>query len=119
LARNKRPDEDDLEIYRMQAEIAQVLANPVRLRILKLIGRGEVPNGVLLENLGISKANLSQHLALLRRAGVVSIRRAGLHVFHRLAVPEIDDLCSSMRDILAKRLAESARKGKRLMRRAG
>ncbi len=108
----------DLELYRMQADIAKVLANPVRLRILTLIGHGEVANGALLDDLGISKPNLSQHLALLRRAGVVSVRRDGLQVFYRLAIPEIKDLCSSMRDVLAKHLIESARRGKALMRRA-
>jgi ArsR family transcriptional regulator len=107
----------ELELYRMQAEIAKVLANPTRLRILSLIGDGEAPNGALLEALGVSKPNLSQHLAILRRAGVVSVRREGLHVYYRLTFPEIKDLCSAMREILARHLAETGRQGKRLMRR--
>jgi ArsR family transcriptional regulator len=108
----------DFELYRMQAEIAKVLGSPVRLRILNLIGDGEVANGTLLDDLGISRANLSQHLAVLRRAGVVSVRRDGPHVYYRLTFPEIKDLCSTMREILAKHLTESGRQGKRLMRRA-
>lgn len=107
----------EIELYRMQAEIAKVLANPTRLRILSLIGDGEAPNGALLEALGISKPNLSQHLAILRRAGVVSVRREGLHVYYRLTFPEIKDLCSAMREILARHLTETGRQGKRLMRR--
>jgi DNA-binding transcriptional ArsR family regulator len=117
LEKSKRGNQEDFEIYRMQAEIAKILANAVRLRILTLIGHREVANGALLEDLGISKANLSQHLALLRRAGLVSVRRDGLHVFYRLTFPEIKELCASMREILAKHLMESARKGTRLMRR--
>jgi DNA-binding transcriptional ArsR family regulator len=117
MARSKRSPQGDLEIYRMQAEIAKALANAVRLRILTLIGHREVANGVLLEDLGISKANLSQHVALLRRVGMISERRDGLRVFYRLTVPEIKELCASMRGILAKHLAASARKGDRLMRR--
>lgn len=108
----------DFDLYRMQAEIAKALASPVRLRIVSLIGHGEVANGALLDDLGISKPNLSQHLALLRRAGVISVRREGLRVFYRLAFPEIKDLCSSMRAVLAKHLAHGARQGQRLMRRA-
>jgi ArsR family transcriptional regulator len=108
----------EFELYRMQAEIAKVMANPVRLRILTLIGHREIANTSLLDELGISKANLSQHLALLRRAGIIHVRREGLHVFYRLTVPEIMDLCAAMRGVLTKHLAQSARRGKELMRRA-
>jgi ArsR family transcriptional regulator len=111
--------DDDRELYRMQAETAKVLANPVRLRILDLIGDGEVANGALLTTLGISRANLSQHLALLRRAGIVTERREAVRVYYRLTFPEIKGLCAAMREILAKHLTESGRRGKRLMRRVG
>jgi ArsR family transcriptional regulator len=102
----------------MQAEIAKVLGNPVRLRVLDLIGDREVAYGAILDDLGISKANLSQHLAILRKAGIVSVRRDGVHVHYRLTFPEIKDLCSAMREILARHLAESGRQGRLLMRRA-
>jgi ArsR family transcriptional regulator len=107
---------DDRALYRMQAEIAKVLANPIRLRILSLIGDGEVANATLLDELGISRANLSQHLMLLRRAGIVTERREAVRVYYRLAFPEIKDLCATMREILAKHLTERGRQGRRLMR---
>jgi ArsR family transcriptional regulator len=103
----------------MQAEIAKILANPTRLRILNRIGVGEVSYATLLKELGVSKTNLSQHLAILRKGGVVTVRREGVHVHFRLTFPEIKGLCSAMRDILAKHLAESGRQGKLLMRRVG
>lgn len=109
--------ETDVELYRMQAEIARVLGNPVRLRVLTLIGDREVAYGALLDDLGVSKANLSQHLAILRNAGVVSVRRDGVHVYYRLTLPEIKDLCAAMRDLLAKHLDANGRQGKRLIRR--
>jgi ArsR family transcriptional regulator len=109
--------ESDLKIYQMQADIAKVLANPVRLRILDQIGTGEVAYGKLLSRLGVSKTNLSQHLAILRKGGILSVRREGVHVHYRLTYPEIKELCSSMRGILAKHLNESGRQGKLLMRR--
>ena len=117
MARSKRRSQGDLETYQMQAEIAKALASAVRLRILTLIGHREVANGLLLGELGISKANLSQHVALLRRVGLISVRRDGLRVCYRLAIPEIKELCASMRGILAKHLAASARKGHGLTRR--
>jgi DNA-binding transcriptional ArsR family regulator len=118
MAIRKGRQQGDFEIYRMQADIAKALANAVRIRILTLIGHREIANGALLEDLGISKANLSQHVALLRRVGLISERRDGLRVFYRLTMPEIKELCASMRGILAKRLAASARTGNRLIRRA-
>jgi ArsR family transcriptional regulator len=105
-----------MEIYRMQAEIAKTLGHPLRLRILNLIGGREISYGALLDDLGVSRANLSQHLAILRKAGIVSVRRTGAHVHYRLTFPEIKDLCSTMRDILARHLNESGRQGKLLMR---
>ena len=111
-----RNRESEFELYRMQAEIAKVLGNPMRLRILNLIGGREVAYGLLFDDLGVSKANLSQHLAILRNAGIVTVRRDGAHVYYRLTFPEIKDLCSTMREILARHLNESGRRGKLLMR---
>ncbi len=102
----------------MQAEMAKVLAHPVRLRILNFLGDREVAYGALLDDVGVSKANLSQHLGILRKGGVLSVRRDGVHVYCRLTFPEIKTLCSAMRDILARHLNESGRRGKLLMRRA-
>jgi ArsR family transcriptional regulator len=107
----------DLTLYQMQAEIAKILANPVRLRILDQIGTGEIAYGTLLSRLGISKTNLSQHLAILRKGGIPSVRREGVHVHYRMTYPEIKELCSAMRGTLAKHLNETGRQAKLLMRR--
>jgi ArsR family transcriptional regulator len=107
----------EIELYRMQAEIAKVVANPVRIRILDRIGSDEVAYGALLDDLGVSKTNLSQHLGILRTAGLVSVRRDGAYVYYRLTLPEITKLCGAMRDLLAKHLAERGRQGKLLLRR--
>ncbi|HET8577622.1 MAG TPA: metalloregulator ArsR/SmtB family transcription factor [Methylomirabilota bacterium] len=107
----------DARLFQMQAEIAKVLANPTRLQILNRIGRGEVSYATLLRELGVSKTNLSQHLAILRKGGIITVRREGIPVYCRLTFPEIKDLCSAMRSILAKHLRESGRQGRLLMRR--
>jgi ArsR family transcriptional regulator len=99
--------------------MAKILANPTRLRILDRIGAGEASYATLLAELEVSKTNLSQHLAILRKGGVLAVRREGVHAHFRLTFPEIKDLCAAMRDILAKHLAESGRQGRLLMRRAG
>ena len=104
-------------LFELQAEMAKVLAHPTRLRILSRIGGGEVAYGALLDDLGVSKTNLSQHLAILRKGGILSVRREGVHVHYRLTYPEIKHLCSAMRGILAKHLNETGRQAKLLMRR--
>lgn len=106
----------ELELYRMQAEIAKALANPLRLRILSRIGAGEVSYATLLAELRISKTNLSQHLAVLRKSGVLTVRREGVRVHYRLTYPEIKDLCQKMREVLAKHLSTAGRHARLLMR---
>jgi ArsR family transcriptional regulator len=109
----------DLTVYEMQAEIAKALANPIRLRVLHLIGARELSYATLLAELGISKTNLSQHLAVLRKSGVLRVRRDGVHVHYRLTYPEIQGLCQTMREILVKHLGAAGRHARTLMRQAG
>ena len=95
------------------------MAHPVRLRILTVIGPREVPYRALLGDLGISKTNLSQHPAILRRSAVLAVRREGRHIHYRLTHPEIQQLCRTMRAILAKRLSSTGREARSLLRRIG
>jgi len=109
----------DRRVYQLQAEICKVLANPIRLEILNLIGDREVAYGELLSRLGISKTNLSQHLALLRQSGVLVDRREGVHSYYRLTFPEIEEACRAVQNIFAKRLRETGRQAKMLLRQVG
>ena len=118
MARSAARDAE-VQLYQMQADIAKALANPIRLRILNRVGADEVPYGVLRVHLGISKANLSQHLAILRTSGVLAVRREGGQVHYRLTYPEIKELCQTMRELLAKHLATTGRQAQLLMRQVG
>jgi ArsR family transcriptional regulator len=95
----------DEKVYEMQATICKVLANPTRLHILDLCAQGEQSVSALQEALGISAANLSQHLAILKTAGVVATRRGGKQLFCSLAIPQVKQACSLIRDVLRARLA--------------
>lgn len=109
----------DRRVYQMQAEICKILANPIRLQILNLIGKREVSFPQLLSALGISKTNLSQHLALLRKGGVVVSRREGVHAYFSLTYPEIEDACHAVQNVLAKHLRETGKQAERILRRVG
>jgi len=67
------------------AEIAQVLGHPYRLELLEHLGQGERSVEDLASRAGITLANCSRHLQLLRRAALVEGRREGKRVFYRLS----------------------------------
>jgi len=87
-------------LYERQAQICKAFANPTRLHILDLLGRKSRGVSELQATLGVSKANLSQHLAILRNVGTVVTRRKGKQVYCALAIPEIKQACGLMRQVL-------------------
>jgi len=83
------------EIYERQVGICKAFANPTRLRILDMIATHDETGTSLQRKLGVSTANLSQHLAVLKAAGVVVTRREGKNVHCSLAIPEVKQACTS------------------------
>jgi ArsR family transcriptional regulator, virulence genes transcriptional regulator len=69
------------------ADLLRTLGNEKRLLILCQLGPGERQAGVLQAPLGLSQSALSQHLAVLREAGVVATRRDGQTIWYRIADP--------------------------------
>lgn len=88
------------KIYERQVGICKAFANPTRLRILDLVSQRDYPVSDILRYLSISKANLSQHLAILKAAGVVVTHRDGQRVYCHLAIPEVKKACALIRDVL-------------------
>jgi ArsR family transcriptional regulator, virulence genes transcriptional regulator len=93
---------NDLEdqVYRLHADICQTLANPKRLKIINILREKEISAAGLLEILKIPKANLSQHMGVLRQKGVVVARRESNTVYYRLARPKILKAFDLMREVL-------------------
>jgi len=79
--------------YEKNAVTYKILANPKRLEILNLLREQEMPVEILVKELGISKANVSQHLALLRHARLVTVHRKGLNAFYNIIDPRIVEPC--------------------------
>jgi ArsR family transcriptional regulator len=82
-----------------------VLTDPKRLVLLDVLRDGERSVGDLAEELGCSLANASQHLAVLRSAGLVDTRRAGTTILYTLAEPELVEACDVIHRIVGRRLA--------------
>lgn len=97
----------DLPLHALKAELFKALAHPVRVRVLELLVPGERPVSELLADLGIEASHLSQHLAVLRGAGIVTAHREGNAVRYRLEHPALAEMLAAARTVLSDRLART------------
>jgi ArsR family transcriptional regulator len=88
------------EIPRLEAELFKALGHPLRIRVLELLNEGEDSVGALLDEVDAEQPSLSQQLAVLRRAGLVTTRREGANVVYALADPRIAQLLAVARQML-------------------
>src|SRR3989338_7906838 len=93
----------------LHAEVCKAMANPTRLKILDALRQGEQSVQALAKSLQVRKANLSQHLAILRQRGIVATRREGLNIYYRCANPKMLKACEILRAVLLEQLAEGGR----------
>ena len=105
----------DPPVHELKAELFRALAHPARVRVLELLVDGERPVSELLAvrermlaDLGLEPSHLSQHLATLRRAGVVVSRRQANTVTYRLADESVAQMLAAARPFLVRSLTESA-----------
>ncbi len=96
------------EITILQAEVLKTLASPRRLEILHRLSEGPREVGRLATELGLSQPNVSQHLSVLRSAGMVEAERDGREVRYRLSDPDVMVACRLMRQVLERRLTRLA-----------
>jgi DNA-binding transcriptional ArsR family regulator len=106
------PSSIDAEVFERQAVICKAFAHPKRLHMLDILGRGEHRLSTLQKELRVSKANFSQHLAVLKAAGVVSTRRQGRVVFCALALPEVRQACHLIRQVLRSQIRRQHKLGR-------
>lgn len=93
------------EAYQKNALIYKILANSKRLEILNILKKeGETSVELLLKVTKMPKANLSQHLALLRYNGLVQTRREGLKIFYRIVDPRIVEPCKILHNLRHKHM---------------
>jgi DNA-binding transcriptional ArsR family regulator len=103
MTKASKADAEDV-VFEMQVRICKAFANPARLRILDLLSKHEYTVSELQTTLDISLSNVSQHLAILKSAGVVATRRNGKQLYCFLALPEVKHACQMIRDVLRAQL---------------
>ncbi len=96
--------EVDMTIYEMQAEISKTMAHPIRLAILHFLRDGEKTVNDIVQTIGASQSNVSQHLALMRQRQIVRTRKTGSTIFYRVSSPKISQACDMVREVLIEQL---------------
>lgn len=86
------------------SDVLKAMADPMRLRILHSLQDGERSVSQIIETVNSSQANVSRHLAVLRRAGLVRCRRKGLNAFYGIADSRVFTICDSVCSSIGERL---------------
>ena len=92
------------ELLNRIAEVLKAMADPTRLKILHSLHQGERCVSDILASVGGSQANVSKHLSVLKRAGLVDCRREGLNVFYRIIDEGVFTICRNVCDSLELRI---------------
>ena len=92
------------ELLNRIAEVLKAMADPTRLKILHCLNQGERCVSDILEVVGGSQANVSKHLSVLKRAGLVDSRRDGLNVFYHITDEGVFTICRNVCDSLELRI---------------
>ena len=97
------------EIYELHANICKIFSNAKRLEIINTLKDKEMSASELIEKIGLSKANLSQHMSVLKLKGVILTRREGINIYYRIANPKILQACQLIREALFEQVREKGK----------
>lgn len=101
---------NDKNIFELQAEVCKAIANPKRLEIISVLkDSDELTVSQLVDALHIPKANVSQHLSIMRNKGILTCRKDGTNSYYRIAHKEVVQACVLMRAVLMANLKNNGR----------
>src|SRR5260370_537652 len=93
-------------VFSAFAEVAKAFAHRHRLEILEQLAQGERSVELLAERVGLSVANASQHLRMMRRAGLLASRRDGKRIFYQLSDSSALEAGAALQRVAERNLAE-------------
>ena len=82
---------DNNLLFEKQAEIAKAIAHPLRIAVIDFLRDGEECVCDIAEHVGAERSNVSRHLSVMVKAGILSCRKEGLKVFYQLRTPCVAD----------------------------
>lgn len=97
-------DSQQQKLYQLQAEVIQAAAHPVRLAIIDYLKDGEQCVCEIAEHIGAQRSNVSRHLNLMLKSGVLEFRKDGLRAMYRLRTPCIVNFINCVTQLLRERL---------------
>jgi ArsR family transcriptional regulator len=86
--------------FELQAEFCKFMANAKRIEIISLLKDGEMCVEDIAEVMNIHIPNVSQHLAVMKKKGIVTSRREGVKIFYQITSPKIFQACMIMEDLM-------------------
>jgi len=97
----------DEVVNRLTADFLKSMAHPVRVEVLKMLAPGERCVCELVENMDVEQSNLSQHLAVMKRQGLIEARKEGTKVLYRVSDPSVLAVLQSVEAALGAQLSRS------------
>jgi DNA-binding transcriptional ArsR family regulator len=97
------------KVYELHADLCKIFSNAKRLEIINLLNDKEMSASELVERIGLSKANLSQHMSVLKSKGVILTRREGVNIYYRIVNPKIIQACHLIKEVLFEQFQEKGK----------
>ena len=93
-------DRETQKLYKLKADVIAAAGHPIRLAIIDFLKDGEQCVCDIARHIGAQRSNVSRHLAVMLKAGIVDCRKDGLKVIYSLKTPCILNFLSCVTDVL-------------------
>ena len=107
-------DAQDWKLYELKAAVLQAMAHPIRLAIVDLLKDGEVCVCDIASRIGAERSNVSRHLAVMLKAGVIQVRKDGLRMMYQLRTPCVMDFMACVAGVIREKVEAEAAMLRRL-----
>jgi DNA-binding transcriptional ArsR family regulator len=97
-------DENQKERLKLKAEVFKAMGHPLRLGIIEFLQEGEMCVCDIVDHVGTEISNVSKHLSVLKKAGILADRRDGLRIMYSLTMPCAIDFARCVEGVVIRRL---------------
>jgi ArsR family transcriptional regulator len=94
-------------VTKLTADFFKTLSHPVRVNILRLLKDGERCVCEMIDELDIEQSNLSQHLGVMKKQGLIDSRKDGQKVMYRVVYPSVYDVVNAVEKTLSEQISHS------------
>ncbi len=98
--------ENENKIFELEAEYFKALSHPTRIKILYLLKDGESCLCDLIPEMGKDESHIARHLAVLKRANIISVHRRGISAYYKLNDDRVIEIIEKAKEIISKQIDE-------------